>query len=323
MDQMDWRSIRKKNFTRIDELCDFLGLDSEKRARVLSAPRFSLNLPLRLAQKIAKNTLDDPLFRQFVPLQEERAATDGFLRDPVQDGNARKERKLLHKYQGRALLLCTSVCAMNCRFCFRQNFEYETEQKSFEKELTMIAEDPTLKEIILSGGDPLSLSNHVLKELFDGLNAIEHVSLIRIHTRFPLGIPERIDEGFLELLSTSRSQVWMVLHCNHPCELDADVLCYLKRVQKLGVPVLNQGVLLRGINDTVAVQKALHERFVDHGIIPYYLHQLDRVQGTSHFEVSQEEGIALIQQLRESLPGYAVPRYVAEIAGKPSKTVLA
>lgn len=320
---MDWRSVQRKNFTRIDDLCDFLALDAEKRARVLTAPRFALNVPYRLAEKMAKNSLDDPIFREFVPLKDELAVQENFLPDPVKDASARKERKLLHKYSGRALLLCTSACAMNCRFCFRQYFDYETEQKSFENELKMIAGDPTLKEIILSGGDPLSLSNAVLKDLFDGLNAIEHIRLIRFHTRFPIGIPERIDDGFLELLKNSRCQVWMIIHCNHPRELDADVLCALKNVQKQGVPVLNQGVLLRGVNDTLDVQKALQEHFVENGIIPYYLHQLDRTQGTAHFEVSQEEGVALIEQLRESLPGYAVPRFVAEIPGRPSKTLLA
>jgi KamA family protein len=167
------------------------------------------------------------------------------------------------------------------------------------------------------------LSNAVLKELFDGLAAIEHVTLLRLHTRFPLGIPERIDQSFLELLSATRLQAWMVIHCNHPNELDADVLRALKEVQKRGVPVLNQAVLLRGVNDTFEVQKALHERLADHGIIPYYLHQLDRVLGTAHFEVPQEEGVALIQELRNFLPGYAVPRYAAEIPGRLSKTILA
>lgn len=320
---MDWRSIQRKNFIRIEELCDFLALDKERRSQVLSSPRFSLNLPLRLAEKIAKNTLDDPLFRQFVPVQEEVAVVPGFISDPVQDGCARKERKLLHKYPGRALLLCTSACAMHCRFCFRQNFDYETVQKSYETEIGAIANDPSLKEIILSGGDPLSLSNACLKEVFDGLAAIEHVTLLRFHTRFPIGIPERIDTGFLELLAATRLQVWMVIHCNHPAELDHDVLRALKMVQKQGVPVLNQAVLLRGVNDTFEIQKALHERLADHGIVSYYLHQLDRVQGTAHFEVTQEEGIALINQLRACLPGYAVPRYVAEIPGRLSKTILA
>ncbi len=320
---MDWRSIQRKNFIRIEALCDFLALDKEHRSRVLSAPRFSLNIPFRLAEKMAKNTLDDPLFRQFVPLQEELAIVPGFTPDAVEEGRARKERKLLHKYPGRALLLCTSACAMNCRFCFRQHFDYETAEKSYETELAAIAQDPSLKEIILSGGDPLSLSNATLKELFCGLAAIDHVTLLRFHTRFPLGIPERIDTGFLELLAATRLQVWMVIHCNHPRELDHDVLRALKTVQKQGVPILNQAVLLRGVNDTFETQKALNERLADHGIFSYYLHQLDRVEGTAHFEVTQEEGLALIQSLRACLPGYAVPRYAAEIPGRLSKTILA
>ncbi len=320
---MDWRNVQRKNFTRIEDLCDFLELDAARRSQILKAPRFALNVPFRMAAKMAKNSLDDPLFRQFVPLQDELNIAPGFLADPVKDGNVRKERKLLHKYQGRALLVCTGACAMNCRFCFRQNFDYASEQKTFEKELALIAGDPSLKEIILSGGDPLSLSNAVLQQLVDGLAAIPHLSLLRFHTRFPLGIPERIDEGFLALLAGCRLQTWFAIHCNHPRELDLDVTTALQKIQKLGIPILNQSVLLRGVNDTFDTQKALQETLADHGIASYYLHQLDRVQGAAHFEVPQDEGAALIERLRASLPGYAVPRYVAEIPGHTSKMPLA
>ncbi len=320
---MSWRTIQRKNFTRVQELCDFLELDDVARAKVLKTPRFPLNLPFRLAAKMGKNNLNDPLFRQFVPIKDELAVSSGFLLDPVKDASVRKERKLLHKYPGRALLLATGACAMNCRFCFRQNFEYETEQKSFENELRLIADDPSLKEIILSGGDALSLSNAVLQELTQGLSAIPHLSLLRFHTRFPLGIPERLDEDFIELLATCRLQIWFVIHCNHPLELDADVAAALRKIQKLGIPVLNQFVLLKGVNDTFPILKELHERLIECGIIPYYMHQLDRVQGAAHFEVDREEGLALIQQLRASLPGYAVPRFAVEIPGEISKTIIA
>ncbi len=320
---MDWKSILRKNFTCVESLCDFLALDAEKRTHVLASPRFILNLPERLAAKIAKNTLEDPLLKQFLPMKSEQIITPGFFLDPVEDGCARKERKLLVKYPGRALLLCTSACAMHCRFCFRQKFDYETKQHSLEKELAMIAADPSLREIILSGGDPLSLNNATLHELFDNLAAIPHLSLLRIHTRFPIGIPERIDKEFLELLRSCRLQIWMVIHCNHPRELDNDILHALKCIRKEGAIVLNAAVLLRGINDMFEVQKELHQLLAEHGIVPYYLHQLDRVQGSAHFEVSMEEGVALIHQLRAALPGYAVPRYVAEIPGKLSKTTLA
>jgi len=320
---MDWRSIQRKNFVRIEDLCEFLTLDADKRARVLASPRFPLNLPYRLAEKIEKNTLDDPILRQFLPLQEELVETPGFMEDPVEDTCVRVEGKLLHKYQGRALLLCSSACAMHCRFCFRQKFPYEKEQKAFDRELDAIKNDPTLKEIILSGGDPLSLSNAFLKDLVTSLSAIPHVSILRFHTRFPIGIPERIDEGFLDILSSTRLQTWFVIHCNHPRELDSDVAGALKAVQKRGVSLLCHTVLLRGVNDTLEVQKALYEKLIDAGVLPYCLNQLDRVQGSAHFEVEKEEGLSLINQLRTCLPGYAVPKYVVEIPGKPSKTVLA
>jgi EF-P beta-lysylation protein EpmB len=320
---MNWKSIQRNNFTRLENLCDFLMLDANLREQLIKFPKFALNVPYRLAAKMAKNSLDDPLLRQFIPRQEEHVISSGFIIDPVQDRRAIKEKKLLHKYHGRALLITTGACVMHCRFCFRQNFDYEKGPKSFEKELAAIANDPSLKEIILSGGDPLSLSNDVLRELIQSLDQIPHLSMLRFHTRFPLGIPERIDEELLCILGNSRLQTWMIIHCNHPSELDTDVLEALKKVQKLGIPLLNQSVLLRGVNDTFSVQKALNECLAENGIVSYYMHQLDRVQGAAHFEVTEEEGRALIQQLRASLPGYAVPRYVAEIPGRASKTVIA
>ncbi len=211
---------------------------------------------------------------------------------------------------------------MHCRYCFRQNFDYETTLKTFEKELECIAQDSTLQEVILSGGDPLSLSDQVLKSILVELSAIPHVKRVRFHTRFPVGIPERIDADFLDIFTQIPLQVWFVIHANHPDELDADVLASLKSLQKLGIAVLNQSVLLQGVNDQISILKELSEKLVNHGILPYYLHQLDRVQGTAHFEVAEEHGKALIQALTGQLSGYAVPKYVREIPGESNKTGL-
>lgn len=317
---MSWREQQRENFTRIDDLLNYLEMDVGLRAKILKTPRFPLNLPQRLAQKIVKNTLNDPILRQFIPLLEEEISTPGFSVDPVSDVNFRKAPKLLVKYEGRALLAATSACVMNCRFCFRQNFDYATETKGFDKELELIAADPTLTEIILSGGDPLSLSNETLKDLVEKLELIPHLSLLRFHTRFPIGIPERLDEEFLSILEKTRLQTVFIVHTNHPLEIDGEVAAYLKRVQRLGIPLLSQTVLSRGVNDDIATLKALMLKLVSYGIMPYYLHQLDRVQGTAHFEVSEEEGAALIEALLACLPGYAVPRYVREIPGRTSKT---
>lgn len=316
-----WREIQRQNFTVIEDLASFLHLDATNRSRVLSFSAFPLNLPRRLAEKIAKNTLDDPILRQFVPLVEESAPSQ-FLLDPVCDTSFRKSGKLLHKYEGRALMLVTSSCAMHCRFCFRRHFPYDKEVKGYEAELAQIQEDLSLREIILSGGDPLSLSNATLKELIVRLGNIPHLKRIRFHTRFPVGIPERIDEEFLEILAQSPLQIWFVLHSNHPRELDDKVLEALKRIGKLGIPLLCQTVLLKGINDDLETMKAFSEQLVDNGIVPYYLHQLDRVQGAEHFEVEEEKGKRLVEKLREVLSGYAVPQYVVEIPGKSAKTLL-
>ncbi len=320
---MCWRSIQRKNFVQKELLCDFLELDLALRNKVLIRPSFPLNLPLRLAAKISKNTLEDPILRQFVPLNEETFHSLGFLADPVQDAHFCKTQKLLHKYQGRALLVCTSACAMHCRYCFRQNFDYSKGSSSgFQKELELIAQDKSLSEILLSGGDPLSLSNETLQKLIENLAAIAHIQRVRIHTRFPIGIPERLEEALLDIFTSTRLQIWMVIHCNHPRELDQEVLDALTRVRKRGIPILNQAVLLKGVNDSAQVLTELSEALINHGIQPYYLHQLDRVQGAAHFEVPIEQGILIIEQMQKVLPGYAVPRYVQELAGHTGKTTI-
>lgn len=318
-----WRKIQRNNFTCIKELSDFLKLDKLQASTIATRRPFPLNLPLRLAEKIEKGNLKDPIFKQFIPTFEEIREVKGFTADPVGDLQSKKESKLLHKYNGRALLVCTSACAMHCRYCFRQNFPYEKHTESpFDKEIQLLQEDSSISEVLLSGGDPLSLSNAVLSKLIRRLEEIPHLQRLRFHSRFPIGIPERIDEELIEILSATRFQVVFVIHCNHANELDSDNLQSLQKLQKLGIPVLNQSVLLRDINNSVEALRTLCEKLVDNGIIPYYLHQLDRVQGSAHFEVSEYEGLALIQELQKILPGYAVPKYVREIPGEPSKTPL-
>lgn len=315
-----WKQILRNNFTHWEKLADYLELSSEQRSHILTQPSFVLNLPLRLAQKITKGTLEDPLLKQFLPLKVEKNPTLGFVQDPVGDHLCRKESKLLHKYEGRVLLVCTSACAMHCRYCFRQNFDYETQNKLFKKELEIITEDPSIHEVILSGGDPLSLSDHILEELLEAISAIPHIQRIRFHSRFPIGIPERIDASFIHLLKKLRPQIWFVIHTNHPKELDAEVLSHLHLLKNIGVILLNQSVLLKGVNDSVEILVELCEKLVNHGIFPYYLHQLDRVQGAAHFEVAEEKGKELIQEIAKYLPGYAVPKFVKELSGEPYKT---
>ncbi len=317
-----WRQIQKQNFSSAESLAEFLQLSEELRKKILLRPRFPLNIPRRLAEKMAKNTLDDPILRQFVPLVEELEEREGFSKAPLKDPEFQKSKKLLHKYEGRALIVSTSACAMNCRFCFRQNFPYERMDKSFSEEIEYLKNQPTLTEVILSGGDPLSLSDETLHALFADLNQIPHLKRIRFHSRFPIGIPERIDDSFLDVLASSKKQIFFIIHCNHPRELDAEVKAALKKILRLGIPLLNQAVLLKGVNDDEETQLALSEALLQAGTLPYYLHALDRVAGAAHFETSEERGLELIRYVRENGSGFGVPRFVREIPGQTSKTFL-
>ncbi|NGX46550.1 MAG: L-lysine 2,3-aminomutase [Chlamydiae bacterium] len=317
-----WREVQKQNFTCINRLTDYLELDTTLRNQLIVNKQFILNLPLRLAQKIEKNRIDDPILRQFVPLQEEREKKEGFSVDPVKEGKCRPTPHLLHKYQSRALLLCTSACVMNCRFCFRRHFPHAQKKEGFDQELQYLEQNPSIKEIILSGGDPLSLSNSALEDLISKLEQIPHLRRLRFHTRFPVGIPERIDADFLDLLQKSSLQIWFTIHCNHPRELDKDVVDALQKIQRLSIPILCQTVLLKGVNDDVETLKELCERLVDQGFLPYYLHQLDPVEGAAHFAVPLERGKQLMRELSTLLSGYALPKYVQEIGGQPGKTIL-
>lgn len=318
-----WKAIQRKNFTNWRVLLSYLELSlQEGEKRVIPSPHFVLNLPYRLAKKIKKGDWKDPLLLQFLPFKQELHDHPLFVSDPVSDSSFTRTSKLLHKYTGRALLLCTSACAMHCRYCFRQNFAYERETLDFNKELEELAQDTSLTEVILSGGDPLSLSNAKLTYLLQELNQIPHIQKIRFHTRFPIGIPERIDAELLSMLSCLNKQVIFVIHANHPKELDDDIFAALKQIQKLGIPLLCQTVLLNQINDDIEILAHLFTMLSNQGILPYYLHQLDRVTGTQHFETPIKQGQELIKELSARLPGYCVPKYVQEIPNQPSKTLI-
>lgn len=316
-----WRQIQRDNFTSMEKLCAFLEMDPVNSQKLIQRPSFPLNLPKRLAQKIQKNNLEDPLLIQFVPSHHELESKEGFSCDPVEDVSASLSPRYIKKYASRMLLIASGGCAVNCRYCFRRHYGYEG-GRGFAQELEWIRQDETLREVILSGGDPLSLSDGPLGDLLAQIALVKHIKRLRFHTRFPIGIPERIDDSFLALLEACPLQIWFVIHCNHPNELDDDVIYALKRVQRLGIPILNQSVLLKGVNDSLEVLQGLCECFADAGILFYYLHQLDRVKGAHHFEVSQERGIELINELTKRLSGYAVPRYVCEIPDRPSKQAI-
>ena len=316
-----WKAILRESITRLEDLFLFLELDEKNKKEIFTNKKFPLLLPKRLADKIQKNNLEDPIFRQFVPITSEQNISEQFSCDPVQDILFKKTSHLLHKYSHRVLIVTTQACAMHCRYCFRQNFSYEKNSDFFD-ELKIIKEDTSLKEVILSGGDPLSLPDDKIKNLITSIEDIDHIKIIRFHTRFLIGIPERVDDEFINILRSCKKQIIFVIHVNHPIELDSVVKESIKKLQLLGIKVLCQTVLLKGVNDDLDTLTKLCWSLIEIGVMPYYLHQLDYVQGAMHFKVEALTGLNLVEQLREILPGYAVFKYVKEIPKEKSKTPL-
>jgi len=323
-----WQQELKDAVRDPRQLCRLLELPAEfEDAAVRAAVQFPLFAPRPFLAQIERGNPRDPLLRQILPLEAELSSPPGFTADPVGDLAARRAPSLLHKYRGRALLITTGACAVHCRYCFRRHYPYSESQSprtaaAWQPALDAIAQDESLREIILSGGDPLVLVDSLLADLAERLAAIPHVARLRIHTRLPLMIPQRIDGPLLRWLRGTRLTPIMVIHANHPAELQGPAAAAIGRLVDAGIPVLNQSVLLRGVNDDADVLAALCERLIELRAMPYYLHQLDRVAGAAHFEVLFERGLELIADLRRRLPGYAVPRYVRETVGEPNKTPL-
>lgn len=288
-----------------------------------SCDEFPVLVPESYLRRMEVGNPNDPLLRQVLPVLDEELNPAGFADDPVGDEQARVAPGMLHKYSGRALLIAHSSCAVHCRYCFRRHFPYQEEPHSVEQwgpALEAIRADTSLKEIILSGGDPLVLSDRRLGLLISQLEEIPHLRRLRIHSRLPIVLPDRITDELCSLLTSTRLRTVFVVHSNHAQELTSDCADAIEKLRVSGIPILNQAVLLKGVNDQIEKLAELCERCVDLGVMPYYLHQLDRVRGASHFEVPIENGRKLIEELRTRLPGYAVPKYVAEIPGEPSKT---
>jgi len=309
------------------ELVEALKLPAELAESAEAATgRFPLLVPRSYLARIRPGDPGDPLLRQVLPAAAETITAPGFTADPVGDRAARRAPGLLHKYRGRVLLITTGVCPIHCRYCFRRQYPYPEEPRRAEQwraALDCIGADSTLHEVILSGGDPLILPDERLAELMGRLGEIRHLRRLRLHTRMPIAVPERVTDGLIRVLQNVRLRTVVVVHANHPQELQGDCATALRRLVDAGFVTLNQAVLLRGINDDPDTLATLCERLVDLGVIPYYLHQLDRVAGAAHFEVSESEGREIIEELRRRLPGYAVPRYVREIAGEEFKAPLA
>jgi EF-P beta-lysylation protein EpmB len=304
-------------------LCHRLGLPDVLIEPARKAARlFPLLVPESFLARMRPGDADDPLLRQVLPLDAETADAPGFAADPVGDDAAHVAPGLLQKYTGRALLITTGACAVHCRYCFRRHYPYAEEPRTlsdWEPAFQALEADESLHEILLSGGDPLTLTDARLAALVARLEQIPHLRRLRLHTRLPIVLPSRVTPALIHLLQQTRLTPIMVIHANHPQELTGDCADAVRWLVRSGLTTLNQAVLLRGVNDTIDTLASLSERLIDLGVLPYYLHQLDRVQGAAHFEVPDDVGLTLIAELRRRLPGYAVPQFVREIAGAAHK----
>lgn len=319
-----WQQLWREAVRDPAELLELVGLPGlAGRVSASAAGQFPLRVPRGFVARMRRGDPDDPLLRQVLPLDDEDRLVDGFGLDAVGDLAAGAGSGVIHKYQARVLLVATGSCAIHCRYCFRRHYPYAEQTAAaggWREALGYIAAEPGVHEVLLSGGDPLSLSTAKLAEFTRELAAIPHVRRLRLHTRLPVVLPERVDDELLAWLGALPWPVVVVLHANHGNEIDPSVAAALARLRGAGVHLLNQAVLLRGVNDSAEALVDLSERLFSAGVLPYYLHQLDRVAGAAHFEVGDAEARELAAELAARLPGYLVPRLVREVAGAPSKT---
>ncbi len=317
----DWQRSLANAIRDTDTLLKALKLDPNKLK--YRPKNFPLRVPQSYIDKMQQGNWNDPLLLQVLPLEIEKKAAKNYSLNPVGDIEASQNNGILHKYHGRALIITTGNCPIHCRYCFRQHFPYTKHQlkrNEWSETIDTLKKDTSIHEAILSGGDPLSLSDARLQSLCEQLDAIPHIKILRIHSRFPLVLPERIDSDFIAWLSTLSLQTIMVIHANHTNEFCKRTTNALSRLHQADVLLLNQSVLLKGVNDDSSTLATLSHTLIKHHVMPYYLHQLDRVQGAAHFEVEDSIATTLMDELRVLLPGYLVPKLVREIAGKQSKT---
>jgi len=321
-----WQTLLSHTVNDPAELWEYLELPTESLPEALQAAAdFPLRVPLPYLKRIRKNDLNDPLLQQVLPLGAELQPANGFNRDPLGEMDANPLDGLVHKYRGRVLLILTGACAIHCRYCFRRHFPYQDNRLSkdnWQQLIRYLADDESIEEVILSGGDPLAVPDKRLAAILTDIEAIPHIRRLRIHSRLPAVIPQRITDSLTDRLRDSRLKTLMVLHINHAQEIDQQITDAVSKLTRAGIQVLNQAVVLKGINDTVSAQKALSETLFDAGILPYYLFVLDRVEGAAHFEVDETQVRKMMGELASCLPGYLVPKLAREIAGQSAKTQL-
>ncbi len=320
----DWQSLMKTAIRTLDELCDALDLTiDDLPAAHQAAKDFVVKVPTPFLQRMDKGNPQDPLLLQVLPQAAETRDVDGFIPDPLQEADFNKAPGLIHKYHGRVLLITNPSCVVHCRYCFRRHFPYQENtpgRKHWQPALDYIQQDTSIHEVIFSGGDPLSANDDYLRELIQAIAAIPHVRTLRLHTRVPVVLPQRITDDLLQTLTNHRLKVLMVLHINHAQEIDTEVSSAARLLKNHGIRLLNQSVFLRGINDSVEDQQALCEKLYETDIEAYYLHVLDRVSGTAHFLCDDSQAKNIYTALAGRLPGYMIPKLVRETAHSHSKT---
>jgi len=321
----DWQKELAEGFKTPSELLDALGLSGRAGIAHEAQREFPTRVPRCYVQRMRFGDPSDPLLLQVLPTSRETAPAPGYSLDPVEDLAARGATGVLHKYHGRALLIATGACAIHCRYCFRRHFPYSDEhagRNGWREALEYLSQHTDISEVILSGGDPLTLTDRRLRMLTDQFSAMPHIRRLRIHTRLPVVLPRRVTKELTEWLGRVEQVPVVVIHANHANELDDAVSDALGRLRSAGVALLNQTVLLKNVNDSVDALCALSERLFEMGVVPYYLHLLDRVRGAAHFRVPERRAKGLAAEIAARLPGYLVPRLVREEAGRPGKTLI-
>ena len=326
VEPVSWQNLLARSITDPRQLLARLKLDPALLdGAVAASADFPLRVPEPYLQRMQPGNPDDPLLRQILPLGEELLEQPGFIMDPLGEKQSNARPGIIHKYHGRLLLIVSGGCAVNCRYCFRRHFPYGDNSLStdeWQQALDYIRHDQSIREVIYSGGDPLAATDRRLAWLTREIAAIPHVRRLRVHTRLPVVIPQRVTDELIDALCGTRLPVSMVLHCNHANEIDRLLGEAALQLRQAGIMLLNQAVLLKGVNDNIEDLISLSETLGDHGIMPYYLHVLDHVKGAQHFHVDDRTATTLVAEMVARLPGFLVPRLVREIAGETSKTAL-
>ncbi len=326
MQHRNWQKVLQGASSSPEKLLNELDIEGSSLISRQANKDFPLRVPAGFINRMSKNDPDDPLFKQIWPSAEEEIDQTGFSKDPLNEVKRQAVPGLLHKYHGRVLLVLTGACAIHCRYCFRRHFPYSDSNplgENLQKAIEYLQKETSVTEVILSGGDPLSLSDERLSELVSRLAEIPHLKRLRIHTRFPVVVPERINEACLDWLTRTHLQLAIVLHVNHANELDKSVEQAILKLRNRNISLFNQSVLLKGINDSAQALMDLSEALFRHGIIPYYLHLLDPVSGASHFDVDESRARLLMQELQKRLPGYLLPKLVREDPETAHKNIIA